>query len=250
MKTSLLAICLCLVASLTFAQDDKKEEKKDEKGTLKVVKPGLETLDKQFAYTVGANIGRNFRRQGIELEVDAFIKGLKTALSDGDLSLSPTEMEEVFEKFEAVLREREVKRRKELGEKNLKEGAEFLAANKKKKGVKTTSTGLQYLVIKEGTGERPTGSDTVVTHYRGTLIDGTIFDATYQGKEPTEKDRPATFGVNQVIPGRTEALKLMTVGAKYRLFIPSTLAYDARGQGRDIGPNATLIFEIELVKIQ
>jgi len=133
---------------------------------------------------------------------------------------------------------------KKLGEKNRKEGEAFLAANKKKEGVKTLASGLQYKVIKPGTGKKPKSTDTVTTHYRGTLIDGTEFDSSYN------RGQPATFPVHGVIPGWTEALQLMEEGAKWQLFIPSKLGYGERGAGQAIGPNATLIFEVELVSVQ
>jgi FKBP-type peptidyl-prolyl cis-trans isomerase FklB len=131
-----------------------------------------------------------------------------------------------------------------LGEKNKAEGEAFLAENKKKEGVKTLPSGLQYKVIKAGTGKKPKVTDTVTTHYRGTLMNGTEFDSSYR------RGQPVSFQVNGVIPGWTEALQLMEEGAKWQLFIPSNLAYGERGAGRDIGPNATLVFEIELLSIE
>ena len=129
-------------------------------------------------------------------------------------------------------------------EKNQKEGAAFLAANAKKADVKTTPSGLQYLVIKEGAGKQPTATDAVTVHYRGTLLDGTEFDSSYK------RNQPATFPLNQVIKGWTEGVQLMKEGAKYRFFIPSELGYGQRGAGGLIGPNATLIFEVELISVQ
>ncbi len=134
--------------------------------------------------------------------------------------------------------------RKKIGEKNKKEGEDFLAENKKKEGVQTLPSGLQYKVIKAGTGKKPQLTDTVTTQYRGTLIDGTEFDSSYR------RGKPATFPVNGVIRGWTEALQLMEEGAKWELFVPPDLAYGERGAGQQIGPNATLIFEIELISIQ
>jgi len=133
---------------------------------------------------------------------------------------------------------------KQLGEKNKKEGSSFLAENQKKEGVKTLPSGLQYKVIKSGSGKKPKLDDTVTTHYRGSLIDGTEFDSSYR------RGKPVTFPVNQVIPGWTEALQLMEEGAKWELFVPSNLAYGEKGAGNEIGPNATLIFEVELISVQ
>jgi FKBP-type peptidyl-prolyl cis-trans isomerase FklB len=130
------------------------------------------------------------------------------------------------------------------GDANKKEGDAFLAANKTKEGVVTLPSGLQYKILQEGTGPKPTASDTVVCNYRGTLLNGTEFDSSYK------RGQPATFAVGQVIHGWTEALQLMTVGSKWQLFIPPDLAYGPRGAGNDIGPNATLVFEVELVSIQ
>ena len=133
---------------------------------------------------------------------------------------------------------------KQQGEKNKKEGEIFLETNKKKEGVQTLPSGLQYKVLKAGAGKKPTATDTVTVHYRGTLIDGKEFDSSYR------RGKPATFPVNGVIPGWTEALQLMEEGAKWELFIPSNLAYGERSAGGDIGPNATLIFEVELISIE
>jgi FKBP-type peptidyl-prolyl cis-trans isomerase FklB len=133
---------------------------------------------------------------------------------------------------------------KRLGEKNKKEGEAFLSENRKKEGIKALPSGLQYKVVKAGTGKKPKSTDTVTTHYRGTLIDGTEFDSSYR------RGQPASFPVSGVIPGWTEALQLMEEGAKWQLFIPPNLAYGERGAGSQIGPNATLIFEIELISIQ
>jgi FKBP-type peptidyl-prolyl cis-trans isomerase FklB len=144
----------------------------------------------------------------------------------------------------AVFQKEMAARLEELGKKNKKEGETFLTENKKKEGVKTLPSGLQYKVIKAGTGKKPKLADTVTTHYRGTLIDGTEFDSSYK------RGQPATFQVSGVIPGWTEALQLMEEGAKWQLFIPSNLAYGERGMAGTIGPNATLLFEIELISVQ
>jgi FKBP-type peptidyl-prolyl cis-trans isomerase FklB len=158
--------------------------------------------------------------------------------------LSEQEIRETMAVFQKEMMARQEELSKKLGEKNKKEGDVFLAENKKKDGVKTLPSGLQYKVVKAGTGKKPKLTDTVTTHYRGTLIDGTEFDSSYR------RGQPATFPVNGVIPGWTEALQLMEEGAKWELFIPSNLAYGERGAGRDIGPHATLIFDIELITIQ
>jgi FKBP-type peptidyl-prolyl cis-trans isomerase FklB len=153
-------------------------------------------------------------------------------------------MREAMMTFQRELREKQTKGRDEMGEKNKKEGEEFLAKNKKKEDVKTTPSGLQYKVIKEGDGAMPKPDDTVTVNYEGKLINGTVFDSSYK------RGQPATFPVKGVIPGWTEALQLMKVGSKYELFIPSNLAYGERGAGGDIGANATLLFTVELLSIK
>ena len=165
-------------------------------------------------------------------------------LSGANPLLSPDEVRTVMMEFSKDMRERAATATKEAAEKNTKEGEKFLAENKAKPGVKTTASGLQYKVEKEGSGAAPKETDTVVVNYRGTLIDGTEFDSSYKRGEP------ATFPVNRVIKGWTEALQLMKPGAKYQLFIPSNLAYGPGGAGGDIGPNATLIFEVELTECE
>jgi FKBP-type peptidyl-prolyl cis-trans isomerase len=155
--------------------------------------------------------------------------------------MSPDELRQVMVQFSKDMREKAATANKDAAEKNAKEGEKFLADNKAKPGVKTTASGLQYVVEKEGSGTPPKETDTVVVNYRGTLIDGTEFDSSYKRGEP------ATFPVNRVIKGWTEALQLMKPGAKYKLFIPANLAYGAGGAGGDIGPNSTLIFDVELL---
>jgi FKBP-type peptidyl-prolyl cis-trans isomerase FklB len=189
-------------------------------------------------------IGENFKKQSIDIDPDILSRGIQDGLSGAKPLLSEQEAREVMTAFEKEMRSRQQAAQKAAGEKNKKEGEAFLAENKKKAGVKTLPSGLQYRVIKAGTGKKPAATDTVTTHYRGTLIDGTEFDSSYK------RGKPATFPVNGVIPGWTEALQLMEEGAKWQLFIPSNLAYAERGAGRVIGPHATLIFEVELISIQ
>jgi FKBP-type peptidyl-prolyl cis-trans isomerase FklB len=204
----------------------------------------LKTQKDKVSYIIGMDIGRNFNRQSIDIDPDILVKGMKDALSGANALLSEQEIRETMAVFQKEMMARQEELSKKLGEKNKKEGDVFLAENKKKDGVKTLPSGLQYKVVKAGTGKKPKLTDTVTTHYRGTLIDGTEFDSSYR------RGQPATFPVNGVIPGWTEALQLMEEGAKWELFIPSNLAYGERGAGRDIGPHATLIFDIELITIQ
>ena len=198
----------------------------------------------KLSYSIGMNIGNNFKKQSIDVNTDALIQGIKDALSGGKTLMTEQEVNETLMNFQKEMVAKQMAHQKELAEKNKKEGEAFLAENMKKEGVKTLPSGLQYKVIKEGDGKTPKITDTVTINYRGTLIDGTEFDSSYT------RGQPATFPVKGVIAGFTEALQLMKVGSKWQLFIPSNLAYGERGAGDDIGPNATLIFEIELVSIK
>jgi len=204
----------------------------------------LKSQKDKISYVIGVDIGRNLQKGSIDFDPDILAKGIKDALSGGKPLLTEQEIRETTAVFQKELMAKQEEVAKKLGEKNKKEGEAFLAENKKKEGVKTLPSGLQYKVIKEGTGKKPKIPDTVTTHYRGTLIDGIEFDSSYR------RGKPANFPVNGVIPGWTEALQLMGEGAKWQLFIPPNLAYGERGAGRDIGPDATLIFEIELISIQ
>jgi FKBP-type peptidyl-prolyl cis-trans isomerase len=190
------------------------------------------------------NIGRGLHRDSVDVDPNILLQGLKDALGGGKALLTDDEAKAALTALQAEVGKRQQERTAALGEANKKEGDEFLAANKTKDGVVTLPDGLQYKILKEGTGPKPTASDSVVCNYRGTLINGTEFDSSYKRGEP------ATFGVGQLIHGWTEALQLMPVGSKWQLFIPAEMAYGARGAGADIGPNATLIFEVELLSIQ
>ena len=204
----------------------------------------LKSEKEKLSYTFGANFGKSLKQQEIEINTDMFLKGMKDGFSGEKLLLSDQEMKDTMTAFQKEMTAKHAEKRKALGEKNKKEGEAFLAANKAKEGVKTLSSGLQYKVIAEGTGKTPKATDSVITNYRGTLIDGTEFDSSHQRKAP------ATFRVNGVIKGWTEALQLMKEGAKWQLFVPAELAYGERGAGPKIGPNAVLIFEIELVSVK
>ena len=193
----------------------------------------LKNQKEKVSYIIGMDIGSNMKRQSIDVDPNIFAKGIKDALSGEKPLLTEQEIQETMIAFQ-----------REVMEKQKKRGEVFLAENKNKEGVKTLPSGLQYKVIKAGTGKIPKLNDTVTTHYRGTLIDGTEFDSSYK------RGQPVSFPVSGVIPGWTEALQLMQEGAKWQLFIPSNLAYGERGAGGIIGPNATLIFEIELISIQ
>ena len=229
MKQSCIAL-LCLVALTTQLSAQKK--------------PTLTTEKDKVSYIIGTDIAKNLKKQGIDIDPELLFKGLKDAFTDQKLLLSDEEIQQVMSAFQQEMMAQQSKKAGELAEKNQKEGEAFLAANKKKDSVITLPSGLQYKVIAEGAGKMPTLNDTVTTNYRGTLIDGTEFDNSYKRGEP------ATFPVSGVIPGWTEALQHMKVGAKWQLFVPSNLGYGERGAGQTIGPNATLIFEVELLSIK
>jgi FKBP-type peptidyl-prolyl cis-trans isomerase FklB len=202
--------------------------------------PQLKDPKDKASYSIGLNIGRNFKRQNVDLNPDALIAGVKDALSGAKPALNETEERDAM----MSLQKDAMEKQKAMGEKNAAEGKKFLDENKKKEGVKSTASGLQYKVMKEGNGPQPKASDTVTVDYKGTLIDGTEFDSSYK------RGQPATFPLNGVIKGWTEGLQLMKTGAKYQFFIPADLAYGGRQMGPDIPPNSTLIFEVELKSVQ
>jgi FKBP-type peptidyl-prolyl cis-trans isomerase FklB len=212
--------------------------------TAQEKKPELKTLKDKVSYGIGMNIGKDFKQQDIDVDVNLLARGIKDALAGGEAALSEEQMREAFEAFQKDLVAKQEAKSKELTEKNLKTGEAFLAENAKQEGVVTLPSGLQYKVLEEGSGKSPAATDTVTVNYRGTLIDGSEFDSSFKRGEP------ATFPVSGVIPGWTEALQLMKEGAKWQLVIPPALAYGERGAGPVIGPNATLVFEVELVKVQ
>ena len=200
-------------------------------------KNDLKTDDEKFSYAVGLEIGQSLKGSKIKFDKNAVLQGIDQVISGSTPVLTDEEAQKIKQEYSQ-------KKMTENSSKNKKEGEEFLAKNKEKEGVKTTASGLQYKVIKEGTGNTPQATSTVSVHYKGTLLDGTEFDSSYK------RGQPAQFAVNQVIPGWTEALQLMKEGSKYQLFIPSNIAYGERGAGGAIQPNSTLIFEVELLKIE
>lgn len=203
----------------------------------------LKTQQDKVSYVLGMNLGKQLKKNDVEINYDIYLKGLKDAVAGQNVLLTDQEAQKVMIQFQQELRAKQSAKSKIEGDQNKKAGEAFLEANKKKKGVVTTPSGLQYKVIVKGTGPIPTTNDTVVTHYRGTLINGTEFDNSYKRGEP------ATFPVTGVIKGWTEALLMMPVGSKWQLFIPSNLAYGERGRP-GIPPNSTLLFDIELLQIK
>src|SRR5207253_3290571 len=201
--------------------------------------PQLKDQKDKVSCSIGLNIGFNLNRQNVQINPDVLAAGIKDAIA-GKPQLTTDQVKEVMTTFEKDMQQKQ----KAAGEKNASEGAKFIEENKKKEGVKTTASGLQYKAIKEGTGAQPKATDMVTVNYRGTLIDGTEFDSSYK------RGQPATFPLNGVIKGWTEAVQLMKVGSKYQLVIPSNRAYGERAMGADVGPNATLIFEVELQDVK
>lgn len=206
--------------------------------------PVLKTQKDKMSYSIGAEAGKNFKRLGVEVDTDLLVKGLRDALSGEKLLMTDEELRGTVTAYQAEVRQKQAQAAQLAAENNKKAGDAFLAENTTKEGIVTLPSGLQYKILKAGDGKMPTAADTVECHYRGTLINGTEFDSSYR------RGQPATFKVTGVIPGWREALKLMSVGSKWQLFIPPQLAYGERGTGRDIGPNATLIFEVELLAIK
>jgi len=224
MKRFTVIVSASLLAFPLFGQD-KSPQLKDQKDKV--------------SYSIGLQIGLNLGRQKVDINPDILAAGIKDAIA-GKPQLTTDQVKEVMAQFEKDMEQKQ----KQLGEKNKADGDKFLAENKKNPGVKATASGLQYKVEKEGTGAQPKPTDMVTVNYRGTLIDGTEFDSSFK------RGQPATFPVNGVIKGWTEALQLMKQGAKYQLFIPANLAYGERAMGPDIGPNSTLIFEVELQDVK
>jgi FKBP-type peptidyl-prolyl cis-trans isomerase len=212
-------------------------------------KPGpaplvLKTPKDKASYAIGMNIGKGLHKDSVDVDPAILLRGLKDGMAGGKTLLTDDEAKTAMVAIQADLRKKQEAKMAIAGDANKKEGDEFLAQNKTKEGVVTLPSGLQYKILKEGTGPKPSASDSVVCNYKGTLIDNTEFDSSYK------RGQPATFPVGQVIKGWTEVLQLMPVGSKWQVFVPSDLAYGPRAPGGTIGPNATLIFEIELLSIQ
>ena len=218
--------------------------KSDTPSTKGSTTPGLTTEKEKDSYALGLNIGRGLSKQPVDLDAAAIARGLKDAMTGAKPALSDEEVAADLAQLQDQAKKATEAKMQELGAENQKAGATFLAENKTKEGVVTLPSGLQYRVLTPGTGPKPAATDTVVCQYKGTLLDGTEFDSSYK------RGQPATFAVGRVIKGWTEALQLMPVGSKWQLFIPAELAYGERGAGNVIPPNATLIFEVELVSIQ
>jgi len=205
----------------------------------------LKTDKEKFSYALGMNLGGGLHQQGLDVDPNIVALGMKAALSGGKTLLTLEEMRAALMQARAAIQKKELEAQKAVTTANEKEGEAYLAANKSKEGVVTLPSGMQYKILKEGTGPKPAAADSVVCNYRGTLLDGSEFDSSYK------RGQPATFPVSGVIKGWTEALQLMPVGSKWQLFIPSSLAYGDQGTpDGSIGPGSTLIFEVELLSIE
>jgi FKBP-type peptidyl-prolyl cis-trans isomerase len=203
----------------------------------------LKTDKDKESYAIGMNIGKSIHRDGVDVDPNILLRGMKDAIAGGKTVLSDEEAKTVMTNLQANMRKEQAEKAQQAGDANKKAGDAFLAANKTKDGVVTLPSGLQYKILTQGTGPKPSATDTVVCNYKGTLLDNSEFDSSYS------RNQPLTIPVSGVIKGWTEALQLMPVGSKWQLFIPSDLAYGPQAKG-PIGPNSTLIFEVELLSIQ
>lgn len=203
----------------------------------------LKDLKQKASYAIGTDIAANLKRQGLDIDPKALAAGLADGY-EGKMKLTAAELKQVMDEFRTQMMAAKESKSKEEGEKNSKDGAAFLVANAKKAGVKTTASGLQYKVLKSGNGKSPKATDTVKVHYHGTLIDGTVFDSS------VDRGEPISFPLNGVIAGWTEGVQLMKEGDKFQFTIPPKLAYGEQGAGGKIGPNSTLVFEVELLAVE
>jgi FKBP-type peptidyl-prolyl cis-trans isomerase len=231
-------VFMVLAASASLAVLSACQQQAEEPKALK-----LETQEQRISYGIGVRLANNMKNDGLNVDPTAFAAGLQDALDGNEPKLTEEEFNTEMMAFQQKVQEQQQAEAQAAAQANLEAGQAFLEENKAREGVQVTDSGLQYEVLTAGTGASPTPEDAVEVHYKGTLIDGTVFDSSY------DRGQPVTFGVTQVIPGWTEALQLMQEGAKYKLYIPSDLAYGANGAGQVIGPNSTLVFEVELLSI-
>jgi FKBP-type peptidyl-prolyl cis-trans isomerase FklB len=230
---------VCFVCLGVWAASALAEDLPPTKATLE-----LKTTRDQASYAIGQNIGQGIKNDGLDLNSAALVQGIVDALAGGPSKLTPQQAQAALDALRREVTLKMQEKARVEGEKNKKEGQAFLAVNRTKPGVVELPSGVQYVVLKSGNGPSPKLTDTVKTHYHGTLLNGKVFDSS------VERGQPITFAVNGVIRGWTESLQKMKVGDKWRLFIPSESAYGADGAGADIGPHAVLIFEVELLGIE
>ncbi len=233
-KTVIAVLCICILVAATANAAEKKKYK---------------TKKEQLSYSLGYDMANNFKRSEIDVDPAILMQGMKDAqagkqqMTEDEMRTALMEAQQQYRKKQQEVMAKQQEERKAQGEKNKKEGEAFLAENAKKPGITVLPSGLQYKMLTEGTGKSPKETDKVTVNYRGTLIDGTEFDSSYKRGEP------ASFALNQVIKGWTEGVQLMKAGGKIQLFVPADLGYGERGAGPQIGPNATLIFEVELISV-
>jgi FKBP-type peptidyl-prolyl cis-trans isomerase len=233
-----VAVVIGLVSTATHSKEATETKKP---ATIEQAASGDTAIDKKkVSYGIGVDIGKNFKHLGLDVDLDRLTQGLKDAYSGNKLELTEDDLRTIMGAYRADLMRKQSATLKAAADANQQAGEVFLAANARKDGVVTLPSGLQYKIVKAGTGNKPGDEDTVRCNYRGVLLDGTVFDSSGQ---------PALFRVSGVIPGWKEALKLMPVGSTWQLFVPPQLAYGMNGAGRDIGPNATLQFDVELLDI-
>lgn len=232
LRTSVFGLLFCLLTLPATAQDAAQEAPEKPAANAKQAEAAAAKIRSAGSYAIGVAIGKSLRRDALLVDLAAMMRGLSDSLT-GKVKLKPEAMQNAIGSYQ-----------KQAGEVRRERGARFLRENAKKKGVVTTKSGLQYKIIKAGTGNKPKATDEVRVHYRGTLLDGLEFDSSYKRKEPTE------FRVGGVIKGWGESLQLMREGAKWKIFVPSALAYGKRGAGSDIGADEVLVFEIELLKVK
>lgn len=233
-------IAMLLFFGLLVSTIEACSEKNGEIDTKVELKTQLDSV----AYAIGVNLGTQLKTDSVMLDPKILAAAMYSILKGDSSKLTQKQMQEVMTAFQSDLQSKQQERFMKEMETNKVEGEKFLAENKKKLGVKTTPSGLQYMVIKEGTGKQPTAESQVKVHYHGTLLDGKVFDSS------VERGQPAEFGLNQVIKGWSEGVQLMKEGAKYKFWIPDSLAYGSRGAPPVIGPNATIVFEVELLEVK
>ena len=254
MRQLTLALTLGCAVLLTATADgqDAKPKKSAAKPAAKKVAAGLvlKTNRDKASYAIGLQIGEGLKRQGLDIDPKLLAAGISDTLAGRKPVLTDEQLQAALAEFQKEMQAQKAARSEALSKKNKKDGLAFLAVNGKKRGVRTTKSGLQYTVLKAGKGANARAADNVEVHYRGQLIDGTVFDESFKGKVPGKDDETVRFAANRVIKGWTEALQLMNAGSVYRLVIPSELAYGVRGAGQEIGPNAVLVFEVHLTAIE
>ncbi len=244
-------ILLAVAALFAFSCERTQPQKPKPAAKKEITKADLKTEDDKVSYSLGFSMGSNFEKNELKMNLEIFQKGIKDGFTGSKRILNEEEIEKTMMAFQQKMRAKKqaeymkkMGERKKQGEANKEKGEKFLEGNKTKQGIVTLKSGLQYKILKKGTGASPKATDTVKCHYKGTTIDGKEFDSSYKRGEP------ATFALNRVIKGWTEGLQLMKEGGKWQFFIPSELAYGERGSGPDIGPNEVLIFEVELLGIE